>query len=87
MNPGESPITPEEPKLPWYFKNATVWIAVLSFGPLALPLVWLHPKMSASKKLLWTAVILVVSYFLYVATMDAMKKFEETYRQLKEAGF
>ena len=73
----------EKEKLPWYFRSATIWIAVLSVGPLALPLIWLHPKMTASKKVLWTVVVLVLSYFLAVATMDALKKFEETYRQLK----
>ena len=73
----------EQEKLPWYFKNSTVWIAVLSFGPLALPLIWLHPRMTSSKKMLWTAVILVLTYFLVVATMDALKKFDEIYQQLK----
>ena len=73
----------EKEKLPWYFRNATLWISVLSVGPLALPLVWLHPKMTLSKKMLWTVAVLVLSYFLYLATMDALKKFEETYQQLK----
>ena len=73
----------EKEKLPWYFRNTTVWIAVLSVAPLALPLIWLHPKMTASKKILWTVAVLVLSYFLYLATIDALKKFEETYQQLK----
>ena len=73
----------EKEKLPWYFRNSALWIAVLSVGPLALPLIWLNPKMTASKKALWTVVVLALSYFLYLATMDAMKKFEEMYRELK----
>jgi hypothetical protein len=73
----------EKEKLPWYFRNSTVIIAVLSFGPLALPLIWLHPKMTGTKKILWTVVVLVSAYFLYLATMDAMKKFETTYQELK----
>ena len=77
----------EKEKLPFLFRNSVIVIAVLSVGPLALPLIWMHPKMSGSKKILWTVVILVLSYFLFVATMDALKKFEETYKQLKEAGF
>ena len=73
----------EKEKLPWYFRNSTLWIAVLSFGPLALPLIWLHPKMTASKKLLWTVAVLVLSYWLYLASVEAFKKFEETYKELK----
>ncbi len=77
-------MSPEEKeKLPWYFKNSVIVIALLSVGPLALPLVWFHPKMTLSRKVLWTAVVLVLSYFLYIATVDAVKKFEETYKQLQ----
>ena len=82
MNP-EQTQTSAPPLLPWYFRPATIWIAVLSFGPLALPLIWMHPKMTATKKALWTAAVLVLTYFLVLATMDAMKKFDETYQQLK----
>ena len=73
--------TPE--KLPWYFKNSSIVIALLSVGPLALPLIWLHPKWTGTKKILWTAATLVLTYFLYLATVDAMKKFEEAYQQVK----
>ncbi len=83
MNPEEPP----QPPLPWYFRPATIWIAVLSFGPLALPLVWLHPRMENSKKIIWTVAVLVATYFLYLGTVEAMKKLEETYRELKAAGF
>ena len=70
-------------KIPWYLKTRSIVIAFLCVGPLALPLVWMTPTMTRSKKIIWTVVSLVSSYFLYVWTMDAFKKFEETYAQLK----
>ena len=70
-------------KIPWYFKTRTLVVALLSVGPLALPLVWVNPGMSRNKKIIWTIVIAVASYFLWVWTMEALKKFEETYQQMK----
>ncbi len=75
----------EKEKLPWYFKNSSILIAFLCVGPLALPMVWFHPKMSQSKKILWTTVTLVLTYFLTISTMESVKKIGEYYQQLKTA--
>jgi hypothetical protein len=32
------------PKVKWYFSTSTIVIAFIAVGPLALPLIWLHPK-------------------------------------------
>ena len=71
------------PKEKWYFSASFIITLICFVGPLALPLIWMHPKMTATKKALWTAAVLVLTYFLVLATMDAMKKFDETYQQLK----
>ena len=42
--PSRSRSTPSHTGLKWYFNTTTVVIAHLVVGPLALPLVWLHPK-------------------------------------------
>ena len=72
-------------KLPWYFKNGSLIVAFLSVGPLMLPLVWFHPRMTITRKLLWTIVLGIASYFLVVFTMDSMKKIMEAYQQMKES--
>lgn len=73
----------ESEKIPWYFKNSVMVIVLLSVGPLALPLIWFHPKMTSNKKILWTVVILVLTYFLVVTTIESFKKLSETYQELK----
>ncbi len=75
--------TINEKKLPWYFKNSVLVIAFLSAGPLALPLIWYHPKMTGTKKILWTVVTLVLTYFLTLSMIEAVKKIMESYQQLK----
>ena len=73
---------PEE-KLPWYFKMGTVVTAFMLVGPLALPLVWLHPKMTLQRKLLWTVLTAILTYFMVGMTIESVKKIMELYSQMK----
>ena len=73
----------ENEKLPWYFRQSSILIAFVCVGPLALPMVWFHPKMSGTKKILWTVATAVLTYFMFAATVESFKKIEELYRQLK----
>ena len=59
-------------------------MALFFVGPLALPLVWINPGMSKTKKIVWTVVIGVTSYFMIVWTFQAMGKIQEYYKQAQE---
>jgi uncharacterized protein (DUF983 family) len=48
----------DQPKEKWYFTNYWVVIALLCFGPLALPLVWFNPRYNPRTK--WIVSILVI---------------------------
>ena len=47
-----------QPKEKWYFTNYRVVIALLCFGPLALPLVWYNPRYNPRTK--WIVSVLVI---------------------------
>ena len=47
----------------WYFKTSVLVIALLSVGPLALPLLWFNPRYRPWTKILWTALILAATYY------------------------
>ena len=51
-------------KAPWYYKGSSMVVAFLVAGPFMLPMVWFNPKLSLLKKVLLTAVIIVVTYLL-----------------------
>lgn len=72
--------TNEKPK--WYLTTTTLMIALLSVGPFALPLVWINPKFSLTKKILWTVVTIVLTYVLFQVTVDSIKKITEQYKAL-----
>jgi len=67
--------TPEK----WYFKTGFLVIVFLMAGPLVLPLIWLRPSFSWTKKIILTVVIAVVSYFLIQVTIKSLQSIEEYY--------
>jgi hypothetical protein len=79
---GSAPSASAAAKLPWYFGKTFLVIAFLSVGPLALPLLWWHPRLSLAWKVGLSIGILVLSWFLYLATLESLRTLEEYYRLL-----
>jgi hypothetical protein len=73
---------PEE-KIPWYFRKSFIIIAVLAVGPLALPLIWWHPKTTLAWKIGLTIGILVLSWILFQMTMESLRTIKEYYKLLE----
>ena len=65
------------------FSTGTLVIALLSVGPLALPLVWLNPRYKPITKLVLTAVVISLSLLVYIATRTLYLQLME---QMKDLG-
>ena len=63
------PPMPPAPSLPWYFRTSSIVIAICCVGHLALPMIWWRPHTPPAWKAGLTLGILVLSWFLYVATL------------------
>ncbi|HCC54371.1 MAG TPA: hypothetical protein DEQ20_05535 [Desulfobulbaceae bacterium] len=72
----------ENEKTPWYFRTSFIIIAFCSVGPLALPMVWWRPQTSLVWKICITILTLVLSYYLYQATMESLRTLREYYKLL-----
>jgi hypothetical protein len=72
-----------EEKLPWYFRKSFIIIAVCTVGPLALPLIWWRPKTTRAWKIGLTIGILVLSWFLFKATMESIRTIREYYKLIE----
>jgi predicted nucleic acid-binding Zn ribbon protein len=70
-------------KMPWYFQKSFIVIAIGCVGPLALPLLWWRPQTSVAWKIGLTIGILVLSWFLYQATLESFRMLQE-YSKLLE---
>ena len=56
--------------LKWYFTTPVVVIAFLFVGPIALPLVWLHPRYKIATKVIVTIVVIGLIIWSYYLAKD-----------------
>lgn len=66
--------------LPWYFKTSFIVLTFLTLPPLALPSVWLHPKMHWALKI---AITLAVIGFCWVSVIS-IQRFLQYYDELSK---
>ena len=66
--------------LPWYLTNTTIVLALLSVGPLALPLVWMRPGLSVVWKITIALATILITWGIYIATV---KLYESLQQQLE----
>lgn len=45
----------------WYHSTTAIVLALLMLGPLALPLVWIHPRYSIKAKVVVTIIVLILT--------------------------
>ena len=68
--------------LPWYFRTTFIVIALCSVGPLALPLIWWRPKTSPAWKIGLTIGTLLLTWVLYLATIESVHVIEGYFQLL-----
>ncbi len=68
-----------EENIQWYFRTSVIVLALACVGPMALPLIWWRPKTSKAWKIGLTVGILVLSWVLFEATMEAFRTIQEYY--------
>ena len=74
------------PALPWYFRTATLVIVVLCLPPLALPMIWWHPRISPAGKIGWTIVLLALTWLTAVSLVKSWDFFKE-YQSLLQSVY
>ena len=72
----------------WYYKPATVIIAILCVGPLALPLLWASPGFKKIYKIAISILVIAATVWLIKASADLysilMREFEEIEKILSQ---
>jgi hypothetical protein len=73
-----------EDRLPWFYRKSFIITAFLCVGPLALPLLWFRPQTPIAWKVGLTIGILIISWYLFQATMDSIHVLEDSLKLLKQ---
>ncbi len=71
----------------WYFKVSNLIIAFLCIGPFALPLLWFNPRFTNRVKIIISAVVVILSYFLGFAFVNSVKSLNKYYQQIISPNF
>ncbi len=66
----------------WYFQPFGMCILFLMFGPFALPVIWLNPDLSNTKKIIITVILGVLFYALGLIVADSVKNLMGYYNLL-----
>lgn len=79
-----------ENKIKWYFGKSFIFLAVLTVGPFALPLIWFRPRTTQAWKIGLTMAILILTFvciwMLYLILMDSLPVLKEYYPLLHGLG-
>jgi hypothetical protein len=70
-------------KLPWHFRTATIIIALCCVGPLALPMVWWHPRMAPAWKIVLSVGVLLLSWVLWQSTLKSVDILKQYYQLIE----
>jgi hypothetical protein len=84
--PPPLPAGSHEP-VPWYLRTSLIVLLFLSLPPLALPSVWLHPRLHWMWKLAITAAVAAFTWISVKAMLGFVHQFDEATRMLQEMRF
>ncbi|RYD19193.1 MAG: zinc ribbon domain-containing protein [Verrucomicrobiaceae bacterium] len=73
--------------LPWYFKTSFIVLLFLSVPPLALPSIWLHPRIHWVWKVVATAVVAGLCYGTYLTFRAFVTQFDEATEMMRTLEF
>jgi len=76
--------SPEKKPVKWYFKTGTLVTAFLCVGPIALPLLWLSPAITRRKKILYSALVIIISVYIAILLNNSVKTIAQYYDLLNE---
>jgi predicted nucleic acid-binding Zn ribbon protein len=71
-----------KPTLKWYFSTPFVVVALLCVGPLALSLVWFHPRYKVTTKVIVTILVIVFTFLLGYLSILVYTRFLDSIREM-----
>ncbi len=72
-------LEPKEKKVRWFFQPYMLIVSFLCVGPFMLPLIWFHPLLTRKKKVIYSILIILVSWWLGLILAKALKSISDYY--------
>lgn len=78
-------IEPAAKKIKWYHKTPIVLIAILGFGPFAIPLIWMSPSLKKQQKTLLTVLTALFTLWMVKCSVDLYRVLLKEMQDLQAA--
>ncbi len=78
-------VSADKKKLPWYFRSWIIILAVFSFGPLALPLLWVRPRTGVWVKVSVSVLVIAVTVWMVVGATEYYNMMMQHMQELSAA--
>ena len=72
-------IVVQQKKTHWFYNPSLIFIGFLIVGPLVLPMVWFNPQLKKTTKIILSLVIIIVTWFLGKAFVQALSSLKQYY--------
>lgn len=79
---GDVSLSRKSNKVPFYFSTTFIVITFCAVGPFALPLIWLHPKITKTWKIIWTVIIVILSWLIWKVMQQSLTTLEQYYEMM-----
>lgn len=70
--------------VPWYCKTSSIILTFVMVPPLALPLIWLHPKLGLLWKIVLTVATGLLCWGMYRTFVEFIHQFDEATKMFEE---
>ncbi len=77
----------KDEELPFYFRTSFIVLLFLIFPILALPSIWLHPKLNLVLKVVLTVVAVAICWASYIALQGLMGQLDAATGVLDDLGY
>ncbi|MFH1199390.1 MAG: hypothetical protein V1650_04480 [Candidatus Omnitrophota bacterium] len=74
----------QDSKIKWYYTGPGLVFVFLCVGPLALIFLWLSPRFNSKIKIIVSIVALVLSYGLWIITVQSFKSINARYQEMMQ---
>ena len=79
---GSAPPTSAPPATKWYHSKGSLVTALLTVGPLALPLLWINPRYKRTTKIVVSIVVLAVTLYCAKVMVSTYQRVSEQLQML-----
>jgi hypothetical protein len=70
----------------WYYRPSFIVLTFVTVPPLALPLIWLHPRLHVAWKIVLTVVTLAICWGIYQTFVSFVTHLDEATKMFNQLG-